>query len=174
MPPKVSRVISKSTQIKGKVMYKLSGFFFSVIILILPLSSCGEKKFFGDVVPKSKPPIVEKKETVFDLFKDKDENTEIAVNKYIWVATLEVLNFLPIISADPFTGIISFGLGKVPGSNVKYRGTVLINDPALDARSLKVSLISNDGNLLDPKTVREVENSILNRARQIYLEQEKL
>ena len=174
MPPKVSRVISKSTQIKGKVMYKLSGFFFSVIFLVLPLSSCGEKKFFGDVVPKSTPPIVEKKETVFDLFKNKDENTEIAVNKYIWVATLEVLNFLPIISADPFTGIISFGLGKVPGSNLKYRGTVLVNDPALDARSLKVSLISNDGNLLDPKTVREVENSILNRARQIYLEQGKL
>ena len=155
-------------------MYKLSGFFFSVIILILPLSSCGEKKFFGDVVPKSNPPIVEKKETVFDLFKNKNQNTEIAVNKYIWVATLEVLNFLPIISADPFTGIISFGLGKVPGSNLKYRGTVLVNDPALDARSLKVSLISNDGNLLDPKTVREVENSILNRARQIYLEQGKL
>ena len=155
-------------------MYKLSGFFFSVVFLVLPLSNCGEKKFFGDVVPKSTPPIVEKKETVFDLFKNKNENTEIAVNKYIWVATLEVLNFLPIISADPFTGIISFGLGKVPGSNLKYRGTVLVNDPALDARSLKVSLISNDGNLLDPKTVREVENSILNRARQIYLEQGKL
>ena len=155
-------------------MYKLSGFFFSAIIMILLLSGCGEKKFFGDVIPKSIPPIVEKKETVFDLFKNKDENTEIAVNKYIWVATLEVLNFLPIISADPFTGIISFGLGKVPGSNRQYKGTVLINDPALDARSLKISLISKDGSLLDPKTVREVENAILNRARQIYQEQGKL
>jgi len=155
-------------------MHKLSGFFFSAIIMILLLSGCGEKKFFGDVVPKSTPPIVEKKETVFDLFKNKDENTEIAVNKYIWVATLEVLNFLPIISADPFTGVISFGLGKVPGSNRQYKGTVLINDPALDARSLKISLISKDGSLLDPKTVREVENAILNRARQIYQEQGKL
>ena len=90
------------------------------------------------------------------------------------MATLEVLNFLPIISADPFTGIISFGLGKVPGSNRRYKGTVLINDPALDARSLKVSLILKDGSLLDPKTVREVENAILNRARQIYQEQGKL
>jgi hypothetical protein len=155
-------------------MYKLTGFFFSAIIITLPLSGCGEKKFFGDVLPANNPPNVEKKETVFDLFKNKDQNTEIAVNKYIWVATLEILNFLPIMSADPFTGIISFGLGKVPGSNVRYRGTVLINDPALDARSLKVSLISENGNLLDPKTVREVENSILNRARQIYKEQGKL
>ena len=155
-------------------MHKLSGFFFSAIIMILLLSSCGEKKFFGDVLPKSTPPIVEEKETIFELFKDKDQNTAIAVNKYIWVATLEVLNFLPIISADPFTGIISFGLGKVPGSNVKYRGTVLINDPALDARSLKVSLITKDGSLVNPKTIRKVENSILNRARQIYREQGKL
>ena len=142
--------------------------------MILLLSSCGEKKFFGDVLPKSTPPIVEEKETIFELFKNKDQNTAIAVNKYIWVATLEDLNFLPVISADPFTGIISFGLGKVPGSNRRYKGTVLINDPALDARSLKVSLISKDGNLLDPKTVREVENAILNRARQIYQEQGKL
>jgi len=155
-------------------MHKLSGFFFSAIIMILLLSSCGEKKFFGDVLPASTPPIVEERETIFDLYKNKDENTAIAVNKYIWVATLEVLNFLPVISADPFTGIISFGLGKVPGSNRRYKGTVLINDPALDARSLKVSLISKDGNLLDPKTVREVENAILNRARQIYQEQGKL
>ena len=155
-------------------MYKLSGFFFSAIILALPLSGCGEKKFFGDVLPASKPQIVEEKGNVFDLFKDEDQNTAIAVNKYIWVATLEVLNFLPIISADPFTGVISFGLGKVPGSNRQYKGTVLINDPALDARSLKISLISKDGSLLDPKTIREVENSILNRARQIYREQGKL
>ena len=155
-------------------MYKLIGFFFSALIMVLPLSGCGEKKFFGDLLPASKPQIVEKKENVFDLFKDEDQNTAIAVNKYIWVATLEVLNFLPVISADPFTGIISFGLGKVPGSNRRYKGTVLINDPALDARSLKVSLISKDGNLLDPKTVREVENAILNRARQIYQEQGKL
>jgi hypothetical protein len=155
-------------------MYKLTGFFFSALIIALPLSGCGEKKFFGDVLPASNPPIVEKKETVFDLFKNENQNTEIAVNKYIWVATLEVLNFLPIISADPFTGIISFGLGKVPGSNRSYKGTALINDPALDARALKVSLISKDGNLLDPKTVREVENAILNRARQIYQEQGNL
>ena len=155
-------------------MHKLSGFFFSTVIMIIFLSSCGEKKFFGDVLPKSTPPIVEEKESIFDLYKNKDENTAIAVNKYIWVATLEVLNFLPVISADPFTGIISFGLGKVPGSNRRYKGTVLINDPALDARSLKVSLISKDGNLLDPKTVREVENAILNRARQIYQELGKL
>ena len=155
-------------------MHKLSGFFFSAIIMSLFLSSCGEKKFFGDVLPASTPPIVEEKETIFDLFKNKDQNTAIAVNKYIWVATLEVLNFLPVISADPFTGIISFGLGKVPGSSSRYKGTVLINDPSLDARSLKVSLISKDGNLLDPKTVREVENAILNRARQIYQEQGKL
>ena len=47
-------------------MHKLSGFFFSTIILALPLSGCGEKKFFGDVLPASKPQIVEEKGNVCD------------------------------------------------------------------------------------------------------------
>ena len=70
--------------------------------------------------------------------------------------------------------MISFGYGKVPGTNKSYRGTVLINDPALDARSLKVSLSTKNGTPIDTETRLAVENAILNRARQIYQEEEKL
>ena len=147
---------------------------FVLLSVLLSLSSCG-KKIFGDIIPASNPIIVEKKETVFDLFKDnQDPNTAIGVNRYIWIATLDVLNFLPIEAADPFTGIISFGLGNVPGSKKMYRGTVLINDPALDARSLKISLVTKNGTPLNLKTRIAVENAILNRARQIYQEEAKL
>ena len=98
----------------GYVMQKLT--IFVLISFLFSLSSCG-KKIFGDIIPASEPLVVEKKETVFDLFKNKqDPNTAIGVNRYIWIATLDVLNFLPIKAADPFTGIISFGLGNVPGS----------------------------------------------------------
>ena len=156
----------------GYKMKKLIGF--AVISLILTLSSCG-KKIFGDVIPASKPPVIEKKETVFDLFRTKqDPNTAIGVNRYIWIATLDVLSFLPIETAEPFTGIISFGLGNVPGSQLMYRGTVLINDPALDARSLKISLVTKNGIPIDLKTRIAVEDAILNRARQIYQEEAKL
>lgn len=146
-------------------------------LLLFGLSSCGVggKKIFGGVIPASDPVVIEEKESVFDLFQNKqDSNTAIGVNKFIWIAALDVLSFLPIETADPFTGIISFGYGKAPGSNTSFRGTVLINDPALDARSLKVTLVTNSDALLDSKTIREVENAILTRARQIYLEQKKL
>jgi len=146
-------------------------------LILIGLSSCGVggKKIFGGIIPASNPVVVEEKQSIMDLFQNKqDSNTAISVNKYIWIAALDVLSFLPIEAADPFTGVISFGYGKAPGSNTAYRGTVLINDPALDARSLKVTLISNGNVPLDSKTVREVENAILTRARQIYLEQKKL
>jgi hypothetical protein len=146
-------------------------------LILIGLSSCGVggKKIFGGIIPASNPVVIEEKQSIMDLFQNKqDSNTAISVNKYIWIAALDVLSFLPIKAADPFTGVISFGYGKAPGSNTAYRGTVLINDPALDARSLKVTLISNGNVPLDSKTVREVENAILTRARQIYLEQKKL
>ncbi len=45
--------------------------------------------------------------TLWDLFDNRrDPNDTVAVNRYLWNASLEVLNFLPIQSIDPFTGMI--------------------------------------------------------------------
>ena len=46
-----------------------------------------------------------------DFFKSGSDEIG-SVNKYLWQASLEVLSFLPINSADPFSGIIVFGKGK--------------------------------------------------------------
>lgn len=59
----------------------------------------------------------------------------VAVNRYLWAASLDVLNFLPIETVDPFTGVIVMGFGTPPGGNRAYRATIYITDPALDARS---------------------------------------
>ncbi|MDA0361708.1 MAG: DUF3576 domain-containing protein [Proteobacteria bacterium] len=145
-------------------------------ISLISLSACGGgKKFFGDVIPADTAPVIEKKGTnLSDILKsNQDPNTAIGVNRYLWIATLEVLNFMPIEAADPFTGVISYGYGSVPGSSKLYRGTVLINDPALDGRSLKVFLQPKSGTA-DLKTIKAVENAILNRARQIYQSESKL
>ena len=96
-----------------------------------------------------------------------------AVNKYLWHASLDVLNFLPIEAADPFTGIIAFGNGRAPGSSQVYRATVYITDPALDARSLKVSITTSRG-AASAETQRQVENAILSRARQLRISRAKL
>ena len=111
---------------------------------------------------------------ITDLFKNKDNpNTTLEVNRYIWNASLEVLNFLPIDSIDPFSGVIVTGYGTPPGGGRAYRATVLVNDPALDARSLKLSLQSKGG-AVDPATVRAVEDAILTRARQLRVQDSKL
>ncbi|MEL6914831.1 MAG: DUF3576 domain-containing protein [Pseudomonadota bacterium] len=90
----------------------------------------------------------------------------VAVNRYIWNAALDVLSFLPVQTVDPFTGVIVTGFGTPPGGGRAYRATVLVSDPALDARSLKLSLLTRSGPA-SPSTVRAVEDAILTRARQL-------
>ena len=113
--------------------------------------------------------------TIWDLFKNADDpNTTVEVNKYIWQASLEVLNFLPIESVDPFTGVIVTGYGRPPGGGRAYRATIYVQDPALDARSLKVALQGQGGASVAPETVRAVEDAILTRARQLRVRDSKL
>ncbi len=92
--------------------------------------------------------------------------TDIQVNKYIWSAALDVLDFLPVKSADPFTGVIVTEYGTAPGSSRAWRATIYIQDPALDARSLNLSLYPRNGPA-SAETLRAVENAILTRARQL-------
>lgn len=109
------------------------------------------------------------RETIWDLFTYTDDpNTTVEVNKYLWSASLEVLNFLPIQSVDPFSGVIVTGYGTPPGGGRAYRATILVQDPALDARSLKVSLATRSGPV-STSTVRAVEDAILTRARQLRI-----
>lgn len=113
--------------------------------------------------------------TIWDLFSNSDNpNTTVEVNKYIWQASLEVLNFLPIESVDPFTGVIVTGYGRPPGGGKAYRATIYVQDPALDARSLKVALQGQGGGSVAPETVRAVEDAILTRARQLRVRDSKL
>ena len=113
--------------------------------------------------------------SVFDLFEGGDDpNTTVEVNKYIWQASLEVLNFLPIESVDPFTGVIVTGYGRPPGGGRAYRATVYVQDPALDARSLKIAMQAQGGGTVSQETVRAVEDAILTRARQLRVRDSNL
>ncbi|SOB95055.1 DUF3576 domain-containing protein [Rhodobacter maris] len=104
-----------------------------------------------------------------DLFSNEDDpNVRLEVNRYLWNASLEVLDFLPIETVDPFSGLIVTGYGTPPGGGRAYRATIHVSDPALDARSLKVSLESRGGTV-SSETVRAVEDAILTRARQLRI-----
>ncbi len=79
-----------------------------------------------------------------------------------------------IESVDPFTGVIVTGFGRPPGGGRAYRATIYVQDPALDARSLKIALQSQGGGSVAPETVRAVEDAILTRARQLRIRDSNL
>jgi hypothetical protein len=115
------------------------------------------------------------KSNIWSLFGQRDNpNTTVEVNKYIWAASLDVLNFLPIESVDPFTGVIVTGYGTPPGGGRAYRATIYVDDPALDARSLKIAMQGSGGGAVSPETIRAVEDAILTRARQLRIQDTKL
>ncbi|NNF24420.1 MAG: DUF3576 domain-containing protein [Rhodobacteraceae bacterium] len=104
--------------------------------------------------------------SIFDLFRNDDEpNITVEVNKYIWFAAQDILNFMPIEAADPFSGVIVYGYGAPPGSGRAYRATVYVTDPALDARSLRLALFTRSGPA-SRETIRAIEDAILTRARE--------
>ena len=108
------------------------------------------------------------RETIWDLFgNDADPSVTVEVNSYLWQASLEILDFMPLEAADPFTGIIAFGYATPPGDNRAYRATVYVTDPALEARSLRVALQGRNGTAVSRATARQVEDAILTRARQL-------
>jgi len=111
---------------------------------------------------------------LWQLFRNSDDpNTRIAVNKYIWTAALDVLSFLPVQTVDPFSGVFATGYGTPPGGGQSYRATVYVQDAALDARSLHVSLQTSGGAAVSAQTIRAIEDAILTRARQLRLSDSK-
>ncbi|MBS0125516.1 DUF3576 domain-containing protein [Thetidibacter halocola] len=112
--------------------------------------------------------------TIWDALRPRGDQGQVgAVNKYIWNAALETLDFLPVESVDPFSGVITTGYGTPPGGGQSYRATILVNDPALDARSLNVALMTRSGPA-PAATVRAVEDAILTRARQLRARDSRL
>lgn len=112
--------------------------------------------------------------SIWDVFGSGNSEQTANVNRYLWAASLDVLNFLPIEEVDPFTGVIVTGYGKPPGGGRSYRATVHIKDPALDARSLSVALQTSGGAPVSAATTRAVEDAILSRARQLRIADNKL
>ena len=150
----------------------------SLLLLCVILQACStsditdEKKVTSTTTDQTKKKgivLIDDNGKLGDLFKSGGDEIG-SVNKYLWQASIEVLNFLPINSADPFSGIVVFGKGKAPGSSQSYDATVYISDPALDARSLSVTVRSSNGTI-SSAAKRKIESAILSRARQLRLKE---
>lgn len=150
----------------------------AMLLLFLGLAGCSGQKN-SNTEPYDGSPLGQPDDagtdgtTIWDIFGGSKGDQTVNVNRYIWTATLDVLSFLPVESVDPFTGVIVTGYGTPPGGGRAYRATIHIKDPALDARSLKVSLQTRSGPV-STSTARAVEDAILARARQIRIGDSKL
>jgi hypothetical protein len=101
----------------------------------------------------------------------------LGVNAYLWHASLDTLSFLPLVSADPFGGVIISEWYVAPTSpDERLKVTVYIMDRALRADALKVVVFrqTRNGTLWQdaapsPDTAHKLEDSILTRARELRL-----
>ena len=143
-----------------------------VLVLVSLLSACsnsGGLRGLGTVTPKalsSTASEADRESTIWDALETNVSTTPVKVNRYIWQASLDVLDFMPIERIDPFSGIIVMGYGTPPGGRTAYRATVHVSEPALDARTLRVALATRSGPAT-AQTMRALEDAILSRARQI-------
>ena len=129
-------------------------------------NSLGQKED-GSYLSTSPAAESEKRETtIWDVFNREATREPVKVNRYIWQAALDVLDFMPIETIDPFSGVIVKGFGVPPGGETQYRATIYVIDPALEARSLRVSMQTKSGPV-SSATMKEIENAILSRARQM-------
>ena len=102
----------------------------------------------------------------------------IGVNAYLWRASLDTLSFMPLVTADPWGGVINYDWYSDPAApNERFKATVFILDTRLRADALNVAVVKQVRGAddqwvaapVDPQTETDLENAILTRARQLNL-----
>ncbi len=118
--------------------------------------------------------------TIGDLFdtgraKEDESGDRLQVNRYLWEASLDTLDFLPLASTDPFSGVIATDWSVSPATQEeRYKVAVRITSARLEARSVNVAVYREqrrDGVWIPVEvsdaTPRQLEDAILTRARQL-------
>ncbi|MEL8055499.1 MAG: DUF3576 domain-containing protein [Pseudomonadota bacterium] len=96
-------------------------------------------------------------------------------NPYLWRASLDTFAEMPLVSADSFGGTIIYDWREFPNApGERVKATVFILDSRLRADGVKVSVFRQTNEtgawtdaLVDPETAIQLENAILDRARNL-------
>lgn len=111
--------------------------------------------------------------------KQASQGTGIGVNAYLWRATLDTVSFMPLVSADPFGGVILTDWHSANASpNERFKLNIYILGQDLRADGIRVAAFRQNKNEnnewqpmeVEPKVVTDIENAILTRARQLRTE----
>ncbi|UUX47949.1 DUF3576 domain-containing protein [Nisaea acidiphila] len=143
--------------------------------------------------PQSGPggrPTYEKDEKIFGddgfvLFgEDNDDQQQaalgsgIAVNSFLWRASLDTISFMPLASADPFGGVIITDWYSPPDTpSERFKINIFILDRALRSDGVRAKVFKQrlgaEGQWQDmgtqEKLHRDLEDAILTRARQLRI-----
>lgn len=115
--------------------------------------------------------------------KQKDDDKPgngIGVNSFLWRASLDTISFMPITQADPFGGVIITDWYEDPSARgERFKVNITILDNRLRADGIRVALFkqkADDKNIWHDETVskeseREIEDTILTRARELRVKQ---
>lgn len=181
-----------ATRVSAQVFGRVSATA-SAIVLALALSACGTGLPVEYEYPTSGPggkPTYEKQESLlgddgFELFSlgepsDPGQGSGIAVNAFLWRASLDTLAFMPLASADPFGGVIITDWYTAPETpNERFKITVYILDRALRSDGIRANVFRQEkagaSQWIDARVEeslgKDLEDVILTRARQIRIQQ---
>lgn len=124
-------------------------------------------------------------DSVFTLFDSStrrgNAGAALGVNPYLWRASLDTINFMPIASADSNGGTILTDWYSPPSTpKERMKLNVLIKDQTLRADGVQITVFRQKqdkrGNWVDtqvnPATGTQLEDTIIQRARQLRLQNE--
>lgn len=110
---------------------------------------------------------------------DQGDPNGIGVNSYLWRASLDTLSFMPIVSADPFGGVILtdwYSPPDAPGE--RFKVNLYIMDRQLRADGVRVAVFKQQRSGNDwrdtpvgAETAGTLEDAVLTRARQLRVAQ---
>lgn len=191
MSSKIARNDARAVRpLKSKIIFCLCG-------ALVGLTGCGldlqedtlvsDPSRQGESVYESE--IGDRNQTIFgtdglDLFgggkkkKGGDGGPGVAVNSFLWRASLDTISFMPLSSADPFGGVIITDWYSPPEApQERYKMSVYILGRQLRADGIKVAVFrqrasGSRGWRASPvakDTATKLENQILTRARQLRL-----
>jgi len=158
-----------------------------LITILLMISSCSNYKsvFSNKVNGETQKPLLMLEDTSKDVLLSKIVNPQnldnVNVNGYLWRATLNILSVAPLISTDALSGtIITDWYANKNIQNQRLKITVYINSNELKSESIKIKVeIQSFKNntwsqpLTNKSLATQIENSILNEARNLKLNLDK-
>jgi hypothetical protein len=97
----------------------------------------------------------------------------LGVNAYLWRGALDTIGFMPLVSADPFGGVIITDWYSPPGvTGERFKAAVYILSRDLRSDGIRLNInrqVLQNGQWvsgeMSPSTVLDIENKVLARAR---------